>query len=53
MSHLGYSDILLYSVDQSGDCVLLPENAQGEETIKFSYEIIALDIYFSPNSLLK
>ena len=52
-NHLGYSDLSLYSVDQSGDCVLVPENAQGEETINFSYEIIVLDIYFSPNSLSK
>ena len=34
-------------MDQSGDCVLLPENAQDEEAINFSYEIIVLDIYFS------
>ena len=53
MLHLGYLDISLYSVDQSGDCVVVPENAQGEETINFSYEIIVLDIYFSPNSLSK
>ena len=52
-NHLGYLDISLYSVDQSGDCVVIPENAQGEETINFSYEIIVLDIYFSPNSLSK
>ena len=52
-NHLGYLNISLYSVDQSGDCVVVPENAQGEETINFSYEIIVLDIYFSPNSLSK
>ena len=40
-------------MDQSGDCVLVPENAQDEETINFSYEIIVFDIYFSPNSLSK
>ena len=40
-------------MDQSGDCVLLHENAQDEETINFSYEIIVLNIYFSPNSLSK
>ena len=34
-------------MDQSGDCVLVPENAQDEETI------IVLNIYFSPNSLSK
>ena len=32
---------------------VVPENAQGEETINFSYEIVVLDIYFSPNSLSK
>ena len=41
-NHLGYLDISLYSADQSGDCVVIPENAQGEETINFSYEIIVL-----------
>ena len=40
-------------MDQSGDCVVIPENAQVEETINFSYEIIVLDIYFSPNSVSK
>ena len=30
-NHLGYSDISLCSVDQSGDCVLVSENAQDEE----------------------
>ena len=34
-------------MDHSGDCVLVPENAQDEETI------IVLNIYFSPNSLSK